>query len=376
MASRQKRAGFGRLYKRPGRDGYYIRLRWRGKEITRWAGPDKRTAAEFQAKLLRTTAREDLLDEKAIAEVSFAEFEQTLLNHFRARHAPSTVIVETGRLRRIVKWFGSMALKGIGPGEVQDFLAHLRNIEGLSVAGANRYASLLSVAFKLAVEKGCARENPLRQVVRSREDVRPVPYISAEDVARLVAEARDDRFGAMLRILADTGLRRSEALALEWRDVDLARGLLIVRRSKNRRPRQVELTVEAQAAFRVLLDQRSAVPIKGPDLVWPEFAERNPQAVSSRFKTVARRAGFPHLRLHDLRHGFCSRLAQAGVPLPTISALAGHQSWLTTQRYASHVPEGATKAAIRAMERAGKKDPAEEGKAAGEEERQEAESGS
>jgi hypothetical protein len=121
-----------------------------------------------------------------------------------------------------------------------------------------------------------------------------------------------------------------------------------VRESKNRHPRQVELTDAALEAFRRL---KSASARDSETLVWPEWQERGAQAVSSRFKTIARRSGRPSLRLHDLRHAFCSRLAQAGVPLPTIATLAGHTTWLTTQRYASHLPEGATRAAIASMQR-------------------------
>ena len=85
--------------------------------------------------------------------------------------------------------------------------------------------------------------------------------------------------------------------------------------------------------------------------MWPEFLEVRPQAVSSRFKTAAKRAGLSHIeRLHDLRHGFCSRLAQANVPTATIKAMAGHKSLVTTERYACHLPQGATKAAIAALE--------------------------
>ena len=73
-------------------------------------------------------------------------------------------------------------------------------------------------------------------------------------------------------------------------------------------------------------------------------------AIEARFRRLRMRAGFPTMRLHDLRHSFCSRLAQAGVPLPTIAALAGHESVATTMRYASHIPDGAMHAAIRRLE--------------------------
>ena len=347
MAS--KRSAFGRVFKRSGRPGYYVRVRIRDKEVVRWAGPDRRTAAEFLAELLRKTAREELLGEKSIESASFAQLEKILLEHFRARHAPNNYAIEVSRMKKIVAWFGGTMLRDITQGDIQDFLTDLRLEGGLSISTVNRYTSQLSVSFKVAIAKGFARTNPVTGIPRPREEERPVPFISSGDVQRLVAEARDWRFGTLLRILADTGLRRSEALALTWRDVNTVRRTILVRRSKTRKPRYVDLTDAVVATFERLREEHT-VPLKGPDLVWPEWKDKLPQAVSSRFKTVASRAGMGELRLHDLRHGFCSRLAQANTPLPTIGALAGHKSWQTTDRYASHLPEGATRAAIRALD--------------------------
>jgi integrase len=351
MKRQQKRSAFGRVFQREGRLGYYVRVRYKGREIVRYAGTDRRTAAEYQAQLLRRLTREDLLGERTLASVTFAEFEPMLLQSLRARHARTTYCAEVGRVKRVREHFGGTPLKDIGPADIESFLAGLRNEHGFSIAAANRYASLLSVAFKLAVHKGFAAMNPVKEVARAKEPQRPVPFLSSEDVASLLAATRDERFAVLLRILADTGLRRSEALALEWTDIDFARRCVLVRESKNRRPRQVELTDAALHALRSLAAQRTVTSSAERSFVWPEWQRRGPQGVSSRFKTVARRAGHPTLRLHDLRHGFCSRLAQAGVPLPTIAALAGHTSWLTTQRYASHLPEGATRDAIAALQR-------------------------
>ncbi|MDA1195742.1 MAG: tyrosine-type recombinase/integrase [Planctomycetota bacterium] len=118
--------------------------------------------------------------------------------------------------------------------------------------------------------------------------------------------------------------------------------------SKNRQPREVPLTSAAHAALSSL-----RLPSSGSrDPVWPDLLAITAPGVSARFRRLARRAGFDSLRAHDLRHGFCSRMAQAGVPLPTVGLLAGHRSIATTQRYAGHVPDGATAAAIRRLEMA------------------------
>jgi len=57
-----------------------------------------------------------------------------------------------------------------------------------------------------------------------------------------------------------------------------------------------------------------------------------------RFKAVAIAAGFPHLRFHDLRHTFGTRIAAAGVPLRTLQEWMGHRDFKTTLIYADYQP--------------------------------------
>jgi integrase len=63
------------------------------------------------------------------------------------------------------------------------------------------------------------------------------------------------------------------------------------------------------------------------------------------------RAGLPHRRLHDLRHGIVSWLLDAGVPITVVQQVAGHRSLVTTARYAHAMP-GAGAAPARLLEAA------------------------
>jgi integrase len=139
----------------------------------------------------------------------------------------------------------------------------------------------------------------------------------------------------MVFLAADTGLRRGELLALQWRDVDLVRGALVVRRSKSKRPREVPPTPRAREALEGVLGARKALPMAGEDPVFPELAALDPgymgTYVSARFRKAAERAGFTGLRFHDLRHAFCSRLAQAGVAKQT--AHDDESSWRFVLRH-------------------------------------------
>jgi integrase len=361
-ATMKRRSAFGHLHRRKRPDGtykpgWYLRIR-RGEESpVVWAGPDYRTATKYQAELERKAAQEEILEERPLADATFADLERPLLQSLAAAHAATTAVAEKGRIARMVAHFGSRLLREIETSDLQDFLDGLRKIrvrrnprtvvEGgpASSATKNRYASALAVAFDLAVEKGYAKKNPAKGLRRYAEDTHPVPFLSDEEIDRVVAAATEPRFRALLRVLADAGLRRSEVGRLEWRDVDLRRRVLLVRRSKTRRPREVPLTELAHDALAGLAGDTATGALGLATPVWPEFFGHL-NRIEGRFRRLTKRLGVK-LRLHDLRHGFCSLQAQSGTPIPTIQQLAGHASAATTMRYASHLPGGATQEAIR-----------------------------
>lgn len=132
-----------------------------------------------------------------------------------------------------------------------------------------------------------------------------------------------------LSFLALTGLRRSEALRLTQQD--LKDGAIVVdSRSKSGKPRLVPL---APAAAKIA---RRSVPF---DLTTSQVV---------RLWIEARRAAkMPHVRLHDLRHYFGSKLVELGADAATVRDLMGHSSLAVTSRYVHGLPEAATKAVKR-----------------------------
>jgi integrase len=72
--------------------------------------------------------------------------------------------------------------------------------------------------------------------------------------------------------------------------------------------------------------------------------------IKTAWHTACRRAGIENLRIHDLRHTFGTRAADAGVPLVAISKVMGHASIQTTMRYAHATDEGKRRA-VEALEK-------------------------
>src|SRR3954447_3851242 len=165
-------------------------------------------------------------------------------------------------------------------------------------------------------------------------------------------------------------MRRGEALALRWRDIDLDAGRAAVRRSvgevkakgagekliegptKTGRARVVDLdagTVAALRAYRAARGLLTLDLVRDTALVLGNLdgTHRHPERFSRRFVAhvdQARRALgeelVPAIRLHDLRHTHATLLLAAGVPVKVVSERLGHASPTITLTVYQHVHPG------------------------------------
>ncbi len=134
-------------------------------------------------------------------------------------------------------------------------------------------------------------------------------------------------------------MRLGNIISLKWSQVDLFRRLIYIggtgqTRTKNNEPLVIPMN---QKVFE-LLKRRAKVRHLSNDFVLtsPEGRPLDPSNLRRAFKKACEKAGIKNLRIHDLRHTYGTRLAQAGVDLYTISKLLGHKDIRTTQRYAHH----------------------------------------
>lgn len=146
-----------------------------------------------------------------------------------------------------------------------------------------------------------------------------------------------------------TGLRRGELRDLAWQDVDLEADVLIVRRPKSRKTREVPLLPPAR---RALVRLRELAPGIGTAAVWRPARRRPSEPDVGRMGRdwdLWWRAHGPgligrHVRPHDLRHTCASHLIQGTwgrtLSLSEVRDWMGHASTRVTERYAHLAPEG------------------------------------
>jgi integrase len=135
---------------------------------------------------------------------------------------------------------------------------------------------------------------------------------------------------AAIRLLIFTGARLREILHLRWENVDLERGLLLLPDSKTGK-KAIVLNAPAMTVL-------ARLPRIGGYVIAGQYAgtdkEKSRADLNRPWRSIAKRAGLPGLRIHDLRHTHASFGVSARLGLPIVGKLLGHTRSSTTQRYA------------------------------------------
>ena len=206
--------------------------------------------------------------------------------------------------------------------------------------------SLTSINRELACLKRLYNWYCFRKTINICNPVKGIRFYKEISRDRVLTEAEEKRFytvGKPKQSLADivyfalnTGARKSEILNLLRSDVFLGDlgGYVLFRQTKNGDNRQVPLP-------RNIADFLKRVMEKTP-LGTNVFSHKNGKPIKSidgAFREALKRAGIVGLRIHDLRHTYCTRLAHEGVNPFTIMRIVGHKDTATAKRYTNPTDE-------------------------------------
>lgn len=175
-------------------------------------------------------------------------------------------------------------------------------------------------------------DNPCRMVAKPSAGPSRQRRIGPAEWAALceaLQRCRHPLLGAVLRFAIETGMRRSELLRVEWRDLDEASRTLRIRMAKNGHPRTIALSEAALAALAGVQRHEDEARI------FPMSAN----ALRLAWERLKRRAGIEDLRFHDLRHEAISRLFEKGLNVPEVAVMSGHRDPRMLFRYTHPRPE-------------------------------------
>jgi site-specific recombinase XerD len=215
--------------------------------------------------------------------------------------------------------------------EVRGYLRHLKEERGVSRSAFAQVVGGLRFLYRVTLD----RPEMIAHIPYPRLKRRDPVVLSPEEVVRLLRAMGNLKHRTVAMVLYGAGLRISEALALELRDVDSARMVVTVRHGKGDQDRQVALSSVLLEALRVYwraYRPRSWLfPGQDPD------QPMGPSTIQRAVKAARLGAGIAKpASPHTLRHSYATHLMEAGTDLRVIQTLLGHRSLRTTQVY-THV---------------------------------------
>lgn len=216
----------------------------------------------------------------------------------------------------------------LGQDEVRAWAQHLSR-SGIGPMRLNQHFA----ALKFLYAKTLGRPDVVSFLSTPKRPKTLPVVLSAEQVYRLLEALELPKFRMLFTTIYATGLRISEACALETRDIDAAAGVLHVRHGKGNKPRFVMLSPQLLVLLRAYWrEQRPAAPYL--------FTARtgrplSPEAARDALRLAAASAGLDRRKVtpHVLRHSFATHLLDAGTDLRLIQVLLGHARIDTTTRY-------------------------------------------
>ncbi|WP_373843125.1 tyrosine-type recombinase/integrase [Bacteroides heparinolyticus] len=225
-----------------------------------------------------------------------------------------------------------------------------------SVERVGKIKTAAGAVFRYAIEHEYLDKNPLSLVkVPKKHKEKPFENYLDRDELQVFLDAVDkylpEMWSTFLHLIAMTGIRRGEALALEWRDIDFERGTLDVNKTLSKAFKKAVISsTKTKASNRTItlgqtiLDRLKAYKsvCTSDTLVFPNTCGKHITMSQPQKKTalVCKKAGIKSVTPHGLRHTHCCLLFEAGASIAQVQQRLGHSDSKITLEIYNHVTRG------------------------------------
>lgn len=290
------------------------------------------------------------------------------------RLAPNTVRGYRVNIEKhIIPHIGAIQLDALTPRDIQRLYAKLAS-SGLSGTSIRYVHNNLHKALAHAVKQEMIYRNPADLVdpplVNRFEGV----ALSPDDIKRLLTASISSELYLPITLALTLGLRRGEALGLQWKDVDFKQRTITIRHSASYANGEFSLsTPKTKRSKRTLLvpdvllsalesahsKQAELLDLMGKDFnpynlvcCRPDGTPFTFGALQYHYKNLLKSSGLPDVRFHDLRHTNATLLLRSSVPAKIVSSMLGHSSIGITMDTYSHVMTDMQSPAVHAVNQA------------------------
>jgi integrase len=354
------------------RDGkWWVFIDYKRKRKAKCIGDSLKTAKLFAEKMEAALllGQFDLNKDETKSRPFDTYFTNWLNTYAKAHCKPSTV----ERYQRTFRLYLSPTLKNkdlgtISREDVKKLVYGLVNT-GQSRNSIKAVLTPLIELFNHAVEDGHVSVNPAMRVLKRShtEDSRKgkADFLTREELSVLLStcHAHFPGYYPFVLLLARTGLRLGEAIALQWGDIDFHGRFLEVQRAfsgphlstpKNGKTRRVDMSLQLTETLKACLVERKAETLRkgwGEVPLWVFLSEEGTPYNRGNFRwriwyKLLEKAGLRRIRIHDVRHTFASLLLQNGESLVYVKEQMGHHSIQLTVDTYGHLIPGGNRAAV------------------------------
>ncbi len=259
------------------------------------------------------------------------------------RKSPATVKSYAEGVLAFIRWCeGTGTPPELTKTNAQAFVADLLDNGAQPKTASARLLSLRRFSDWLASE-GELDADPLLGVKQSKVDRKVVEALSDDELRDLIKVCRGKRFTdrrdeAIVRLMAETGVRAGELIGMTVTDVDLTRGLVVIRRGRGGKGRIVPIGPQTGSAIDRYLRTRRTHQLADTGTLWlgaDDWRTFSYHALHRTLKARAEQAGIKGFHPHKMRHTAATRWLRAGGSEGGLMAVAGWSTRDMIDRYTS-----------------------------------------
>jgi integrase len=269
-------------------------------------------------------------------EINFKELYEHYYNQYAVPHTKRPDQNRKMIDYHIIPAIGRLKLREVTPERIRKLHAHMGKHSGHG--GANRVVNLVSAVFNFGIKNGYHKmANPCYGLTKFRETSRD-RFLSRTELKSFFESLsfEDQLYQDYFSILLFTGARKSNVLAMRWKDLDfdLKRWRIPESETKNGEVNTVGLSDKSIEILTRRKQSQDELNIQSPYVFPSTGASGYLNDPKKAFDRIKKRIGVKDIRMHDLRRTLASYMAISGVSLPIIGRALNHKSQVSTAIYA------------------------------------------
>ncbi len=330
-------------------------------------------------------------EKKDLSRITLSDFIRDVwwpLHVMDGSHKPTSVEFYRHLSNGVLEYFeeqGNKKLAQLSAADVKRYIIYLqteartKDGEPLSQTTIIRHYQTLRNVLNFAIRFGYLRDDPCKNLSvkdKPRNETKTICFLEADEARRFMAALEEEPlfWRTFETVLITCGLRRGEAIGLQWRDIDTEKRLISVRRNvtidtnstekyavtspKSGKGRTVPLPARVEALLKALRQEQEArLNVKILPSAYVFSRRENPYAPiyptePTRWQSkFVKRHGLKNVSPHDLRHSFAALSLESGANIKQIQQTLGHQDVSTTLGFYAGVSQEAERRAVEGVER-------------------------